>query len=108
EVPHFAGQHDAGPFGQLVLDPLPGMEERGGDLAATGAQGDTKQLVPWAVSYRKQHRLGDLVDECDVLAFRRTIIFDATHSGALDVTARIGAGEVGDGANAQTPAKGGR
>ena len=75
------------------------MEERGGDFAAAGADGDAKQLVPRAVPDRKQHCLGDLVDECDVLAFGRPVVVDAAHGGAFDVAAGIVAQQVVDGPN---------
>ena len=77
------------------------MEKRGGDLAATGAEGDAKQLVPGPVSDREQHCLGDLVDECDVLTFRRSVVVGATHGGAFDVAARVVPQQVVDGADAE-------
>jgi hypothetical protein len=77
------------------------MEERGGHLATTGPQGDAKQLVSRAVSDRKQHCFGDLVDERDVLTVRRLIVVEATHTGALDVAAGIVAKQVVDGADTE-------
>ena len=65
------------------------MEERGGDLAAAGTEGDAKELVLRAVSDRKQRGVGDLVDEGDVLAFRRLFVVGAPDGGAFDVAAGV-------------------
>ncbi len=65
------------------------MEERGGDLAAAGTQGDAKQLVLRAVFDGKQRGVGDLVDERDVLAFRRLFVVGAPDRGAFDVAAGV-------------------
>ena len=45
--------------------------------------------------------LGDLVDECDVLAFGRSFVVGATHGGAFDVAAGVVAQQVVDGADAE-------
>ena len=89
EITHLPGQHDAGALGQLVGDPLLGMEERGGDLAAAGTEGDAKELVLRAAFDRKQRGVGDLVDEGDVLAFRRLFVVGAPDGGAFDVAAGV-------------------
>jgi hypothetical protein len=56
-----SGQHHLGAFGQSLLQ-VARVEERGGDLAAPGAERDEQYLVPRTISDRPLNHTGDLVD----------------------------------------------
>lgn len=77
------------------------VEERGRHLVAAAADGDAQTFPIRLLFHRKRIRIGDHVDDGDVLASFRSRVTDTHPRRALDVAARVVAEQVVDGPHAE-------